>query len=344
MQSNNSSSDVSLKCFITPVWPVSELHEKLVVASLGMLCPLTVTSNCLLIFALWKTNQLNSYSNKLIIVMSSCDLTMSLIFQSALVLIFFMKKHLTTCSLPSTINVLIVFLSQTSSFLLFLISIDRYLHIMKPHRYDVYMNGTRKKASIALCFLLAALLICIIILHRSFVTRALINAMSIVLLWLVVILYSSILRKLQRHFNNRNETRARAGENANTTSTQSETHPPGFNLRSHLSVIKTLRVLQVTMLVLYAPFLAVAMPWNYYLLHLRVFPGHKLIEAFNWSHLIVECNAWVNAWILIHGNSKCRRLLLSIIRNSARGFWNGNSVAAETVGGDREQKIEETTP
>ena len=341
MQSNNTSSDTSLNCFITLASPVSELHEKLFVTCLGILCPLTVTSNCLLIFALRKTNQLKSYSNKLITVMSSCDLILGLIFQSALVVIFFMKKHLMTCNLISAINAIVLFLTQTSALLLTLISIDRYLQVTKLNRYDNYMNMARLKASTGICIFVSALLVCIVILHRSFVTRALINSVNFALLWFTFILYSSILQKLQKHVNNRSDTRAGTAENVNIASTQSQTDPR-FNSRSHLSVIKTLRVLQVTMLVLYTPFLVASVLWNYYLLHLQVAPGRKLNEAFNWSEFFLECNAWVNAWILIHSNSRCRRLLLSMIRNSARRSCNSNSVAAETVD-DRQEKLEDST-
>ena len=342
MQSNNSSSDTSFKCFITLVSPVSELHEKLFVTCLGISCPLTVTSNCLLISALRKTNQLKSYSNQLITVMSSCDLILGLIFQSALVVMFFTKKHLMTCNSILAINAMVLFLTQTSALLLLLISIDRYLQVTKLNRYNSYMNQTRLKTCTGICIFVSALLVCIVILHRSFVTRALIDSVNFTLLWSMIILYSSILQKLQKHLNNRNDTRAVAGENANIASTQQSQTDPRFTSRSHLTVIKTLRVLQVTMLLLYTPFLVASMLWNYYLLHLKVAPSIKLNEALNWSQFFLECNAWVNAWILIHGNSGCRRLLLSMIRNSARRFWNSNSVAAET-GDNRQGKLAEST-
>ena len=340
MQRENISSYSSIRCFITVARPVADVNEKMFVICLVILCPLTVASNCLLIFALKKTNQLNTYSNKFIASMNACDLTLGLMFQPALIVIFFTKKYLPTCNLISLIKMMIVASTQTSAFLSILISIDRYFQVAKRSRYDMYMNGTRMKASIGLCFLSGALAACLFAFHKSFVTHALITLVNISLLWFICILYGFILHKVQKHLNNRNNARARAGGNANISSTQSQTDG-SFNSRSHLSAIKTLRVIQVAMLVLYAPCLVLSIPWNYYRLHLRVSPGHMLTDAVNWAQIIVECNAWVNACILIHGNSRCRRFLLSMIRNSAHSFWVRNSVAALKVGKGQPEQIEE---
>ena len=340
MQRENISSYSSIRCFITVAWPVSDLNEKIFVICLIILCPLTVASNCLLIFALKKTNQLNTYANKFIVSMNACDLTLGLMIQPALIVIFFTKKHVPKCNLILLINMMIVALTQTSAFLSILISIDRYFQVAKRSRYYMYMNGARMKASIGLCFVFGALAACLYAFHKSFVTRALIMLVNISLLWFICILYGIILQKLQKYLNNRNNTRARAGGNANISSTHSQTDG-SFNSRSHFSAIKTLRVIQVAMLVLYAPCLVLSIPWNYYRLHLRVSPGHRLTDAVNWAQIIVECNAWVNACILIHGNSRCRQFLLSMIRESVRNFWIRNSVAAHTVGERQREQSEE---
>ena len=329
MQRENSSSDSSSVCSIIPV-QLSDLQETLFAIFLGILFPMTVTANYLLILALRKTNQLNTHSNKFILVMSSCDLVIGLILQPALIVMFFMKKSKTICYLIFIINLGTMIMCKTSALLSILISIDRYLQVTKLNRYNIYMNGVRMKALIGLCFVLGVFISCFYIFHISFVTRALVSLAYISLMWFVFALYGFISHKLQKHLNNRNDTRRR--------STRNQTDPTGpcRNSGSHLSAIRTLRLLQVTMLVLYTPFLVLSILWNYYRLHLQVYLPQIWIEAFNWSHILVECNAWVNACILIHGNSRCRRFLLSLIRNGLHTFWNGNSVAALEVGEIRE--------
>ena len=318
MQRENSSSGSSIVCSITP-FRLYDLHETLFAIFLGILFPMTVTSNSLLILALRKTNQLNTYSNKFIQVMSFCDLATGLIFQPALIVLFFMKENKTICYLMSIINFATLIMCETSALLSILISIDRYLQVTKLNRYNIYMNGTRMKVSIGLCFVFGVFFSCFYAFHKSFVTQALISLAWISLISFVFALYSFISHKLQKHCRRR--------------STRNQTDPtgPGPNPRSHLSTIKTLRLLQVTMLVLYTPFLGLSILWNYYNLHLQVSPPQIWTEVFNWTHILVECNAWVNACILIQGNSRCRRFLVSLIRNGLHTFWNRNSVAALVV-------------
>ena len=154
MQRGNSFSNSSLVCFITPVWPVSKLHEKLFAICVGILSPLTIASNYLFILALRKTHQLNTYSNKFIHVMSCCDLTTGLTLQPALIVMLFMKASKTICYSISIINLSISILFQLSCLLSVLISIGRYLQITKLSRYDIYMNEMQARASIGICFFL----------------------------------------------------------------------------------------------------------------------------------------------------------------------------------------------
>ena len=329
MQGNDSSSNPLFGCPITLVWGTSDSHDKLFVICLGILCPLTVLSNCLLIFALKKTKQLNTYSNKMITVMNCCDLIMGLILQPPLIVVFFLKRNVTICYCIVFITLGKSIMLHTSALLAVLISVDRYLQVTKLNRYNVYMNATRMKVSIGLCFVLGTTLTTLYGFYRSFDTRTLINVVSIYLLLFVCMLYSFILRKLQNHCNGKS-TRAPTGPNANQVPNQSHTDP-ARNSRSHLSAIKTLRVLQVAMLLLYSPYLIITILRNCYSLHFRVSPPQMWNEALVWSLIIVECNAWVNAWILIHGNSKCRHYLISIIRDSFRHVWNRNRIAALTI-------------
>ena len=341
MQRENSSSNSSLVCFITPVWPVSKLHEKLFAICVGILSPLTVASNYLLILALRKTHQLNTYSNKFIQVMSCCDLTTGLIFQPALIVMLLMKASKTICYSISIINLGISILFQISCLLSVLISIGRYLQITKLSRYDIYMNEKRTRASIGLCFVLGLFLVCLFILYESLVTRTLIVLANISMLWFMFVMYCFILHKLQKHIKKGDNISAKAGENASIASNQIRIDPR-HNSRSHLSAIKTLRALQMAILALYSPYVVLSIMLNFYSLHLRVPPSRRLIEAFNWSQILLECNAWVNAWILIHGNRRCRRFLLSWIRSSARSFWSPNSVTALADVQKRQAKPEET--
>ena len=251
---------------------------------------------------------------------------------------FFPKESKTICYSISIINLSTVITLKTSSLLSSLISIDRYLQVTKLNRYNIYMNGTRMKASIGFCFVLGVFLSCLYVFDES--ARTLLVISELLLLWFVCIMYTIISRNLQKHLNNRNKTRGKHGGNANTASTQNQIDPSP-NSRSHLSAIKTLRVLQVTMLILYTPFLVLLIPWNYYRLHLRASPSHIFNEAVSWSQILFECNAWANACILIHGNRRCRRFILSWIRNSARSMWNRNNVAAIAIGERRNVQGEE---
>ena len=108
---------------------------------------LNVMSNVLLIFALHKSKQLRTFSNKIILVMSVSDLSFG-IFVLPVLAMFWITGKQRNCLQLKAIEILTVLFGYVTVFTIICISVDRYLHVTKPARYQLIMNFRRRTASV----------------------------------------------------------------------------------------------------------------------------------------------------------------------------------------------------
>ncbi|XP_065066127.1 uncharacterized protein LOC135692038 [Rhopilema esculentum] len=111
-----------------------------------------ILSNSLLIFALYKSKQLRTFSNKFILIMTVSDLCLG-IFAQPVLGAFWISSRQRNCLELKSVEFTVTFLGYISFFMIITISIDRYLHVAKPIQYQTMMNNNRMKLLVVSCFI-----------------------------------------------------------------------------------------------------------------------------------------------------------------------------------------------
>ena len=155
--SNNISSNL---CISMASYDVPKKHRIILAFITSLLCVLTICSNLLLIYSLYKTRLYRTITNKLVIAMSLSDL-----LTGSLVLPLFMVYYLVNvgneyCVARCTdIFYAFQYLSNTlgnfSCFMMLIIACDRYFHMAMLNFYNIYMDHFKIKIIITACILLS---------------------------------------------------------------------------------------------------------------------------------------------------------------------------------------------
>ena len=336
MSSNNTQ--VSLPYFCLSIWPldIPFFHLVTFAFSQAILCPFTIISNSLLVYALVKTRQLNSISNKFILMMNISDLCMGVLGQPLIVIMVSLKGIFRNCAFEKFVQYIVFLSANFSWFMLLCISIDRYYSITKLNRYNLYMNNVRMKILIIVSFIIANILAITLNFAPSFYMQVVFNVANISMMTTVSLVYVFILRKLKAHNNLISHINTASTTNLAMVSTASvETiteveeisRVPGCALKSRkkskqssreskkqLSATKTVRALLIAIFGLYGPYNIVSTYWAYYKYEKRENPSMVLNISLFWTYFIVLSNASVNACIIINGNSKTRKFILTKLR------------------------------
>ena len=165
---------------------------------------LNVAGNAILIWALRRTGQTKTISFQFIIIMSASDLAIGiigLIFMTMLTL----DPYQNYCWLKLTVQFSLNACNYFSVFMVFLIALDRYLHMKYLDRYS--LKFTKKRGYFLVLFLLslALLLSGIFVLPLSQFTHSILImvyfSMSVLFLISIIILYRKALYELRRKAN-----------------------------------------------------------------------------------------------------------------------------------------------
>ena len=335
MSSNNTQ--VSLPYFCVSIWPLDIPFSHLVTfaCSQAILCPFTIISNSLLVYALVKTRQLNSISNKLILMMNISDLCMGVLGQPLIVIMVSLKRIFRNCAFEKFVQYIVFLSANFSWFMLLCIAIDRYFSITKLNRYNLYMNNVRMKILIIVSFIIANILAATLHFAPSFDMQVVFNVANITMMIVVSLVYVLILQKLKAHSNKlafhmktaitpiiitlhpvRLETITEVEEDVSGRSAEVIQLPKRSSLVSkiELSATKTIQTLLFTMFALYSPYNIVSAYWAYFKYEKRENPSMALNISLFWTYFIVLSNASVNACIIINGNSKTRKFILTKLR------------------------------
>ena len=259
---------------------------------------LNITGNAILIWALRRTGQTKTISFQFIAIMSASDLTIGVI---AIVLMTLLSLDpyqnycwlkVTTVAVSSTFN-------SFSSFMIFLIALDRYLHMKYLERYSIKFTKKRGYLLVIMSFALALLISISLFLTLSQLAystfQMVIVSTAILTLISVIILYHRALQVLRRK------------AHLITSSIISQNRALG----------RAAKRVSICFLILTGPIIL------YHILDIAV--GHKAIKdswglsSFSWlAYITYLGNGFCSSVIFISQNIKIRRVLKKLLMDK----WN----------------------
>ena len=177
---------------------------------------LNVVGNATLIWALRKTQQTKSLSFQFIMIMSTSDFISGIIGLAFLTLVS-IDPYQNSCWLKFTVQFTLNACNYFSIFMIFLIALDRYLHMKYLERYLLIFTKKKGYMLVGFLFLLAILSSAMFILPMSKLTMSALQmvffALSIVFLASIILLYHKalcILRKKANQISRSTMTRSRS--------------------------------------------------------------------------------------------------------------------------------------
>ena len=280
----------------------------------------SLTSNTTFIYCMWKTGQTVKISNKFVIVMTSSDVVISILLPVYFSLVAKIDGAFHFCVLKKVVEFVFLAACYFSFNTFCCITLDRFLHIKKPLTYSELMNGFRFKLLVAVGFLVALMTVFALVIYPSFPVLVGSCLFSIICIIAMVLANITMAHSL-KSYRIGNHTLQIASQ-SQTSSTSSGNEDSARNSRDNMvqnsRPVKTLRLLTVALAVFYVPYDIFTIIWTYYLVYSDTGPSLSLSIALYCSAILIMSNSWVNALILIHGNSKCRRYLSMKLGSNCR--------------------------
>ena len=134
--------------YICPsLWPLDMPQACLILWAVvtSVLFPITILANSVLIYGLYKTQQLNTIANKFILIMSVSDLCIGVFVLPLIVVMVCLQDALQSCNFELFVQCIALLSARFSFFMLMCISTDRYMHVTKLNKYNQFMNARRMK-------------------------------------------------------------------------------------------------------------------------------------------------------------------------------------------------------
>ncbi|XP_065065793.1 G-protein coupled receptor 26-like [Rhopilema esculentum] len=256
-----------------------------------------ILSNSLLIFALYKSKQNRTFSNKYILIMTLSYLCFG-IFAQLVTGAFWISSRQRNCLELKSVEFTVTFLGYISFFMIITISIDRYLHVTKPIRYQAMMNTNRMTLLVVSCFISGFVAATITLVWESFYRQLTIVIFNSILQTVFLILNAKTLKILERHQRNA-IFRFQPGDRQKMPNSQNE----------RLAAVKTIRLVLGLFLINYTPYNISSVFWAYHEFKKSSAPGVVLDTIYKWSCVIAASVSFLNSLIFIRGNTKCRRVL-----------------------------------
>eukprot|EP00112_Aurelia_sp_Birch-Aquarium-sp1_P019955 Seg5037.1 transcript_id=Seg5037.1/GoldUCD/mRNA.D3Y31 product="hypothetical protein" protein_id=Seg5037.1/GoldUCD/D3Y31 len=171
----------------------------------------------------------------------------------------------------------------------------------------------------------------------SFHMQVVFSVANISMMTTVSLIYVFILRKLKAHSNVffhmktamtpilvtvhplKLETITEVEEVDSNRSSEVIQQPPkrsSLESKKELSATKTIQTLLFAIFALYGPYNIVSAYWAYYKYDKGKNPSMALNISLFWAYFIVLSNACVNPCIIIYGNSKTRKFILTKVRSA----------------------------
>ncbi|XP_065065710.1 alpha-1A adrenergic receptor-like [Rhopilema esculentum] len=264
-----------------------------------------ILSNSLLIFALHKSKQLRTFSNKFILTMTVSDLCFG-IFAQPVLGAFWISSRQRKCLELKSVEFVVTFLVCISVLMILLISLDRYLHITKPTRYQAMMNTNRMILLVVSCLISGFVAATISVVWESFYRQLTIVIFNFMFMTVFLILNTKTIKFLERHHKNA-VFRFQPGNRKEM---------PNFRTE-RLAAVKTIRLVLGLFLVCYTPSNISSVFWTYHDFKRNSAPGVLLDTIYKWTFVIANSVSFLNSMIFIRGNTKCRRVVRSLLYKSS---------------------------
>ena len=304
-------------------------YHLLFALSYALLSVVTIFSNTILIYTLYKTKQFKTISNKLILVMNTSDLCSGIFTFPAISAGHIIGDYQPRCEVEKLATFFAMFFAHFSFLMLCFISLDRYLQITKLNKYNLHMNVLRMKVMIFSILAVSVAISKMSIFHPSFQQQAMSALFTSFGLCFVILLYTFLLKRLRNHAishscdatresstrpdGNRMESSTRQDENRRDNPARADVN----SSRSiQLSAVKTIQFLLIYLTITYIPYFIMSCWWTYYKFLKKIEPGFYLSLIAAWTGFLVLFNASGNSWIIIYGNSRSRRFVSSLFRRN----------------------------
>ncbi|XP_065066120.1 uncharacterized protein LOC135692033 [Rhopilema esculentum] len=271
----------------------------------ALLSPITIVSNAALIYGLYKMEQLNTITNKFILVMNISDLGTGIFVLPSIAVMAALKEKYRNCAFELVLHYGAFLLAYFSFFMLMCVSMDRYLHVTKLKKYNKFMNEFRMKVIVVFSFVTSAIIAYISIAFPSFPLQVALNLSDLFGVLFMFILYSMVFRRIATHAEKIKRMLSDAGEDSGNRETRRE-----------ISATKTIRFVLGALLVLYLPYNICSAIWAYYKYQEKRNPPLIMNVLEYWAYVIVFSNAAINAILFGYGNSVVRRFLIGRISRS----------------------------
>ena len=324
--SNISDDNVKPFCMTLASIDVPPKHHVSMAITFIILSLLTTLSNAILIYTLYKTKQLSTISNKLILVMSISDIGLGAI-AFPMVAFFHIQRHVfKSCALDKAIAYVTLFFAFFSLLMLYCVSIDRYFRVMKMNKYNLYMNNFKMKVMIIASLTITTIISFAPIVYPSFEQQVVSVSIGSFFVIFAIAVYIFLLRRLRSHARHFKKL-SRVGPNGqvasstgtdtfgnNTVGTNDTLSRSTENGSSQLSSTKTIQFLLIFLIISYGPYQIISCFWAYYKFQERTDPGFRLTLFHFWASFIAVFNACGNSWIIIFGSKRSRRFVSSLFR------------------------------
>eukprot|EP00794_Sanderia_malayensis_P007785 gene7785-8630_t len=291
------------ECFSLWPTPLPKEYQVLFFVILLVLALFTIIANGILLYSLYKTNQLTSITGKLIFLMNISDLLSGIIAYPFAAAMFFVDYA--ACIVKLGAQFITFLFAYMSFFMLFGVAIDRYLHVTKLNKYQMLVNEFRMKIYITISVVMSiAISLVSTIFSSSFPLKVVLNSINVITIIQMLLIYSMISRQIDHHSRNVPQSNISTRQNRQQT-------------RQRFSGTRTIRIVVIMMLVLFMPYNVTSMFWSYYKLQKREKPGLLLNVLESFSFMIIFLNTGVNAIIYGYGNSTTRNYIAGMFKGQA---------------------------
>ena len=274
-----------------------------------------LTVNITLMYALHKTAQYATVSNRLMVILISSDIVTGVFLPPYFA---FVSLNIESCAVKKTVE----FLFLTSIYFSFNISccitIDRYIHIRKAQRYPYLMNNFRLAIIAAASFLYAAVNIFALIIIPSFPIVIISSSVSIISLLVMIFLNWSMKVALRSHQAKMTQTASAVTIDAGNRSTLSSGNTEDSassstkeSTKRKVQAVETIKHLLTSLIVLYVPMEVINIVFAYIVFETASLPSLELMFVLAFAAFMFVSNSWVSALIIIRGNTRCRAYISS---------------------------------
>ena len=305
---NNTDNSYSECVTFQPV-ELPYVYRKILCLIYWANAPLTVTTNLLLIFALWRTNQLGNTTIKLLVAVSCSDTCGGILAFPLLGLTLVTTESRLNCIIKNAAQYIAVACCVCSLYTFVLVAVNRYLQLRGP---NIITSSFRLTIALTGNIVLANVTSTMALLYSSFYSFLISNIFWCSLYSSIFLIYSSLLKQVRVHTD-------RSHAECNSRQRTSPDQNRGNNLanQSHINSTaagnktfpRSIQLLVGLLIVPSLPYNIISLVWSYY-----DNPGLYLNILQHVALIIALMNMSANAILFCHLNNGTRiylrRLLL----------------------------------